>query len=99
MWVAHLDKNKIKYIILFKFYLIYLLQNLTPDAQVLSKVKSVSSQRLNAKGKSPRSGKAGKKNKGLVEESEELRLPPAEAAFLPDFPLRGDLEELDFEVN
>ena len=61
------------------------------------------------KGKSSKLWRSGKKSKdkdkgrgkGQVqrEEVEELRLPPAEAAFLPDFPLRGDLEDGDFEVG
>ena len=74
-----------------------------PDAPVFMKVsKSQSQQRLNQSlGKSSGS-KVGKlhKDKGHGKNPAEgiPQLAPAEAAFLPDFPLRGDLEELDFEV-
>ncbi|KAK0060471.1 microtubule-associated serine/threonine-protein kinase 3-like isoform X1 [Biomphalaria pfeifferi] len=74
-------------------------QRLSPDAQVsFSKEKSLSQQRLNQNqvrpGK-PNKG-AGKKQKHLSEDLPQL--PPEDAVFLPEFPLRGDLEELDFEV-
>lgn len=73
-------------------------QRLPPDAPVFTKEKSVSQLRLNHANEKP--GKLSKSEKKSKQQNEELpQLPPAEAAFLPDFPLCGDLEELDFEVG
>ncbi|XP_059179332.1 uncharacterized protein LOC131958356 isoform X2 [Physella acuta] len=68
-------------------------QKLSPDAQVLfNKEKSLSQQKLSGK-----PGKfGGKKQKHAAEDLPHI--PPAEALFLPEFPLRGDLDELEFEV-
>ncbi|KAH9525745.1 hypothetical protein Btru_002243 [Bulinus truncatus] len=74
-------------------------QKLSPDAPVLfSKEKSLSQQRLNHNQPKPvKPNKAGgKKQKHHPDNLPQL--PQTEAVFLPEFPLRGDLEELDFEV-
>ncbi|XP_076452564.1 ribosomal protein S6 kinase-related protein-like [Babylonia areolata] len=64
-------------------------QNLPPDASFVRE-KSRSSQRLSdAK---HRDGKHGRGGGG------DHKIPVTEALFLPHFPLRGEIEDLDFEV-
>ncbi|CAG5130055.1 unnamed protein product, partial [Candidula unifasciata] len=73
-------------------------QRLAPDAPVFDKQKSVSQLRLNQPLEKPgKPGKAGKKHKHHTKE-EIPQLAPSDAAFLPEFPLRGELEDLDFHV-
>ena len=74
-----------------KFYTQRVLQSLSPDATFVRE-KSRSSQRLNE-----HKHKDGKGSKGV--DKVDHKIPVTEALFLPHFPLRGEIEDHDFEVK
>lgn len=68
----------------------YFKQSLSPDSSFVRE-KSRSSQRLFDKHKNGKHLKGGDKL--------DNKIPYTEAVFLPHFPLRGEIEEHDFEVG
>ena len=78
-------------ILLIIYYTACVLQSLSPDASFVRE-KSRSSQRLN-----DHKHKDGKAGKGV--DKVDHKIPVTEALFLPHFPLRGEIEDHDFEVK
>ena len=68
----------------------YRSQKLSPDASFVRE-KSRSSQRLNQNDHKHKRGKG--------EDKVDHKIPVTEALFLPHFPLRGEIEDHDFEVR
>jgi len=78
-------------ILLIIYYTACVFQSLSPDASFVRE-KSRSSQRLN-----DHKHKDGKAGKGV--DKVDHKIPVTEALFLPHFPLRGEIEDHDFEVK